>query len=210
MAISADKLVKLSQMKTEAQRVKAELDKKASAATTLAGYGITDAYTKTEVDAKIGSVYKPGGSVPFASLPTADKEHLGMVYNVTDAFTTTDSFIDGAGHGYPAGTNVVIILDGETYKYDTLSGFVDLSGKVDTEEGKGLSTNDYTDADKTKLGGIAEGATKVEASETNGNVKINGTETTVYTEPEDTVHGSVATDDEVTAMLTEVFGASEG
>lgn len=33
-----------------------------------------------------------------------------------------------------------------------------LSGKVDKETGKGLSTNDYTTAEKTKLAGIAEGA----------------------------------------------------
>ena len=33
------------------------------------------------------------------------------------------------------------------------------------------------------MAGIAEGATKVEASDTNGNIKINGSETTVYTHP---------------------------
>ena len=33
-----------------------------------------------------------------------------------------------------------------------------LSGKVDKETGKGLSSNDYTDAEKTKLSGIAAGA----------------------------------------------------
>lgn len=33
------------------------------------------------------------------------------------------------------------------------------------------------------MAGIAEGATKVEASETNGNIKIDGSETTVYTHP---------------------------
>lgn len=33
-----------------------------------------------------------------------------------------------------------------------------LAGKVDVETGKGLSTNDYTSAEKTKLAGIAEGA----------------------------------------------------
>ena len=37
--------------------------------------------------------------------------------------------------------------------------------------------------DKTKLDGIAEGATKTEASTTNGKIKINGTDTTVYTHP---------------------------
>lgn len=41
----------------------------------------------------------------------------------------------------------------------------------------------FTSAYKTKLDGIAAGATKVEASSTNGNIKINGTETKVYTHP---------------------------
>lgn len=56
-----------------------------------------------------------------------------------------------------------------------------------------------------KLGTIAEGATKVEASTVNGNVKINGVETTVYTEPADVVHGAIAEDTEVTEMLDAVF-----
>lgn len=75
---------------------------------------------------------------------------------------------------------------------------------VAAEAGKRLMTN----AEGTKLGGIAEGATKVEASTTNGNVKINGTEVTVYTEPADVVHGAIATDTEVTEMLNEVFGTT--
>lgn len=33
-----------------------------------------------------------------------------------------------------------------------------LAGKVDRETGKGLSANDYTDAEKAKLAGVAEGA----------------------------------------------------
>lgn len=55
-----------------------------------------------------------------------------------------------------------------------------------------------TGTDKAKLDGIAEGATKVEASTTPGNIKINGSETPVVT---------IATDEEVTEMLNEVFGA---
>ena len=64
------------------------------------------------------------------------------------------------------------------------------------------------DAEGAKLGGIAEGATKVEKSTINGNIKINGTEATVYTEPADVVHGAIATDTEVTEMLNEVFGTT--
>ena len=47
-----------------------------------------------------------------------------------------------------------------------------------------------TQAEKTKLAGIAEGATKVEASSTNGKIKINGTDTTVYTHPTATAKSS--------------------
>lgn len=58
-----------------------------------------------------------------------------------------------------------------------------LDNKVDKVSGKGLSTNDFTTTLKNKLDGITAGATKVESSTTNGNIKINGTETTVYTHP---------------------------
>ena len=59
-----------------------------------------------------------------------------------------------------------------------------LGNKVDKVSGKQLSTNDYTTTEKNKLSGIATGATKVEKSNTNGNIKINGTETKVYTKPD--------------------------
>jgi hypothetical protein len=42
----------------------------------------------------------------------------------------------------------------------TLALTSDLDTKVDKETGKGLSTNDYTTAEKTKLAGIAEEANK--------------------------------------------------
>ena len=41
-----------------------------------------------------------------------------------------------------------------------------LDGKVDVVAGKGLSTEDFTSAEKTKLGGIAEGATRVIVDDT--------------------------------------------
>lgn len=46
-----------------------------------------------------------------------------------------------------------------------------LGGKVDVVSGKGLSTNDYTNAEKQKLSGIASGA-QVNVIES---VKVNGT-----------------------------------
>lgn len=142
------------------EALSAVLAKKANKATTLAGYGITDTFTKDEINAKISAVYKPAGSVAFADLPALAENVLGNVYNVTNAFTTTANFVEGAGNKYPKGTNVVVVKVDDAYKFDVLAGFVDLSGYVEKETGKGLSTNDYTTAEKTKLGGIEEGANK--------------------------------------------------
>ena len=58
------------------------LNNKADKATTLAGYGITDAYTKTEIDNKISSVYKFKGSVEDVEDLPADGNTVGDVYNV--------------------------------------------------------------------------------------------------------------------------------
>lgn len=107
---------------------------KANSATSLAGYGITDAYTKTEVDGKISSVYKPAGAVEFASLPTPSASNLGNVYSMLDAFTTDDRFIASEPTQYPIGTNVVVVYINDRYLFDVLSGFVDLSGYLETSD----------------------------------------------------------------------------
>lgn len=190
MAISTDKLQTLKQSKEQLERVNYELGKKANAA---------DVYTKQEVDSKISSAYKAAGSVAFANLPEADAAHAGYVYNISEKFTTTENFVEGAGKKFPAGTNVVIVV-GETegeYKYDVLAGFVDTTNFVEKDGDKVLSEESYTSDEKTKLGGISEGANKVEASETLGNILINGEETPLF---------NVATDEENSAMLDSVFG----
>lgn len=105
-----------------------DISNKADKATTLAGYGITDAYTKAEVDGKLSSVYKPAGNVLFANLPTPSAANLGNVYNMMDAFTTDERFVDSEPTHYPIGTNVVVIQVENSYYFDVLAGFVDLSG----------------------------------------------------------------------------------
>lgn len=126
------------------------VDGKAAKATTLAGYGITDAYTKAEIDGKLtGAMHYKGQVASYDALPSSGNVQ-GDVWNV-----------ENDGHNYAwNGTG-----------WDRLAGEVDLSAyattawvntqlanKVNVEAGKGLSTNDYTTTEKEKLAGIAAGA----------------------------------------------------
>lgn len=134
----------VGQLQTDVDALEATVAEKADA---------DNVYTKAETDDKINgalsSVYKPAGSVAFASLPTPGADNLGNVYNVTDEFTTDDRFVEGTGQEYPAGTNVAVVetsSEPATYKFDVMSGFVDLSGYLTTE------TASATYATKTELG----------------------------------------------------------
>lgn len=91
---------------------------------------VSDFYTKTQVDAMVSAAYRPAGNAAsVAALGSLTSANIGKVYNMTASFTTTSDFVEGSGLTYPAGTNVVIVDAGSgTYKYDVLSGFVDLSG----------------------------------------------------------------------------------
>ncbi len=62
------------------------------------------------------SVMTPKGSITFATLPSPASAELGDYYNVSDSFTTTSDFIEGAGHKNEAGTNVGLVLDSDGNK----------------------------------------------------------------------------------------------
>ena len=169
-----------------------ELDAgKADKATTLAGYGITDAYTKTEINGKLTGAFHYKGSVAtVADLPATGNE-VGDVYNVTE---------NGDNYAW----------DGTAW--DKLSGTVDLSSyytknetdallddKVDKVAGKGLSTNDYTDADKAIVDGITTALNGKQDTLTQGDgITIDATT--------NTISADFATDAEITAIVTQVFG----
>lgn len=77
----------------------------------------------------------PKGSKAFAGLnPVTDlvAANLGFMWNITDGFTTTSDFAEGAGHVIPAGANVYVANVGTAaepvYKYDIFAGMYDLSG----------------------------------------------------------------------------------
>lgn len=131
-----------------------------------------------------------------AGASSAGLTNAGTYIKLVLANATNDTlYIDVSGlieyvtSGSATGDMVFITIDETTHKVTAtitdgtitkakLSSEVqgilgDVANKVDKEEGKGLSSNDYTDDDKNKLAAI-----------------------------------DTATDAEVTAMLTEVFGAA--
>ena len=69
--------------------------------------------------------------------------------------TNDDGIVDSAAtlNGLTASVTELNYMDGVTSNVQT-----QIDGKVSTETGKGLSSNDYTTTEKTKLSGIAVGA----------------------------------------------------
>ena len=84
---------------------------KADSATSLSGYGITDAYTKTEIDGMVsaGMHYK-GSKTSYSNLPTTGNQ-TGDLWNVTDT---------GANYAWNGSS------------WDKMSENIDLSGYVPT------------------------------------------------------------------------------
>ena len=121
-------------------------------------YKKTETYSKTEIDTKISLIPKFSIKV-VKTLPTTD-------ISATTVYLKT-SKTSLAGNLY----DEYIYVDSKWELLGTqtvdLSGYVTtssmntaLANKVDKVEGKGLSTNDYTTAEKNKLSGIATGANK--------------------------------------------------
>lgn len=72
--------------------------------------------------------------------------------------STDKAKLDGIAEGATAVTVDSAISSTSTNPVENQAIYTALSGKVDTETGKGLSSNDYTDTEKTKLAGIEAGA----------------------------------------------------
>lgn len=156
----------------------AKINGKADEATTLAGYGITDAYTKTEVDGKISATYRPAGTIAGNELTSSllIAANIGFVYDISSDLSITSSnegLFKNLSNGDKVrkGDNVAIVLadasyseasgtavegttyyeldegeykvveittgesvsgyytkDADSYLFDDLTGFVDLSG----------------------------------------------------------------------------------
>lgn len=149
--------------------------------------------------------------VPYQGAQVGDK-YIDFVINAKDASETAEhiylpvnDLVDvytGSNAIDVSNANVISLIVDSTNANGlavTNSG-LKLDTVVASTSGSGGSNGAMTAAQAEKLAGISTGANKVEASTTNGNIKIDNVETTVYDVDLDT-----ATDAEVAEMMAEVW-----
>ena len=148
---------------------------------------------------------------PYAGAQPGDK-YIDFVINAIDDSETAqhiylpvNDLIDvyTAGNGIDVSASNVISVVVDSTNANGLSvgaNGLALAAAVASTSGTGGSNGAMTAAQAEKLSGVTDGATKVEASTTNGNIKINGTETQVYDLDADT-----ASNAEVAEMIAEVW-----
>ena len=72
-----------------------------------------------EISESFSGALRPLGTINFADLPSTADANSGDMYNITDHFTTTTDFKEGAGNIIPAGSNVYLTVD---RYWDVLAG----------------------------------------------------------------------------------------
>lgn len=131
----------------------------------------TDATTRAQVKG-IGSKY--GLSISGNTVSLVEGGTTSNI-NIPSDTNTTYTFKQDANDKHKiiitpsTGTATTLVIPDNDTTYD-----------VSTTEKDGLMSK----SDKTKLTNIATNATKVEVGSVNGSIKINGTETQIYTKPE--------------------------
>ena len=224
MPYDSEKTIKLAHLKSLAQKMKGELDGLTAPEYTVVKQGTAEegffsTYYLTKDGAQVGEkINIPKdflvNSADIFEVETADQPYsdaqVGDLY--IDFVINSKNADDTASHVYLPVNELVDAYTGGNGI--TITPQNEVSVKIDAANANGLSADGsglkmavatadtagaMAAADKTKLNGIAEGATKVEAS-TAGKIKINGADTTVV---------DFATEEEVTEMLNEVFPTEE-
>lgn len=154
----------------------------------------TDVYTQSEMNTKLyGKVDKVTGKglstndyttaektklagLSNYTLPTATATKLGGVkigdgINIKDGVISVDTSV-GKVQSVNGHTGTVVLTAGDLDAYTKSEVNAAVSGKVDKEDGKTLSSNDFTDDEKTKLAGLENYTLPTASKEELGGVKI--------------------------------------
>ena len=132
----------------------------------------------TTIEAKLTSVLHYKGSCAWTDLPASAE--VGDVWNISSL--PAEGATDVRGNAVHVGDNVIYIVDGETKGWDVSTGLIDLTGYYTKTETEGLISTAKTELEG-KIQEVADNATKVEKSDTNGNIKVDSAEVQVYRLP---------------------------
>ena len=133
----------------------------------------------TTLEAHGKSITKNAGDIATINTTLANKADKSTVETLTGTVNGLSSS--------KADKTVVENLTTRVDAHDTA-----IAGKVDKVTGKGLSTNDYTTAEKTKLAGIAENATRVLVDDALNKNSTNAIQNKVVATKFETVEGNVS------------------
>jgi hypothetical protein len=115
---------------------------------------------------------RPMGTVAFANLPALSEADGGSMYNISDQFTTTAEFKEGAGNTIPAGANVYKTEDG---KWDVLAGtpVTGVKGSAESAYRRGNVNITAENVGAVPAGGNAGSATTVQDyNDTSKKIKV--------------------------------------
>lgn len=139
-----------------------------------------------EISEYLQGTLLPMGTIAFSQLNGQSKKP-GYMYNISDEFTTDDTFKEGAGYTFPAGTNVYYTADGY---WDCLTGTMvsGIKGNAETSYRKGNvnitpadiglgSVNNTADSEKsvkyaTSAGNANTAAAVVDYGDSSQTIKI--------------------------------------
>ena len=175
-----------------------------------------NAYTLPTASASVLGGVKIGANISVANDGTISGDYSAATTSAAGLMSAADKTkLEGIEAGATA-TTVDSALSG-TSENPVQNKVINtaLAGKVDTVSGKGLSTEDYTTAEKTKLAGIAEGATAVTVDSTLSGTSENPVQNKVINAAlagkVDTVTGKgLSTNDYTDAEKTKLAGIAEG
>lgn len=148
-AAAAETTKQVTAAKTELQ---ANIDKKANKATTLAGYGIADAYTKDEANTAIAAA--------VANAHHLKREIVSVLPEVSEANEDTIYMVPDAGSTDAAGSNKSVYTE-----YMLVNGTFERIGTSDVDLSNYFTKDQVTDAISTANGEAATDAqTKADAA----------------------------------------------
>lgn len=123
---------------------------------------------------------QPRGTVAFADLPQLADCVVGWMFNISDEFTTTDDFKEGAGNVIPAGSNIYKTSD---EKWDVLAGtpVTGIKGANETSYRRGNVNLTAENIGAVAIGGDTEKNTvSFEEYATLENIKTGETHKTLF------------------------------